>query len=107
VNADGDSALSIAACERFSEVIQVLLDNGANPDHQNKEGRSPLMEAALWGRIDNVKCLLEHGANGKLGDICSRQAADFAVASSRNDKERSCRSGSDFQGYREDIFVAS
>lgn len=87
-NEEGKSALCLAACEKYTAVTKLLLDHGANPDHQDNAGRTPLMEAALWGRIDNVNCLLEHGADRKLRDIRRRQAVDLARSSSQNDEER-------------------
>jgi hypothetical protein len=65
------------------------------------------MEAALWGRIENVKHLLQHGANRNLRDICSRRAADLAEPSSRNDEERYLRSGSEHQVRREVTLLAN
>lgn len=91
VNKKGESALSIAACERHAAVVKLLLDRGANPDHQDERGRTPLMEAALWGRIENVNHLLDHGANRKLRDNEGRQAADLAALSQRNGEERHAR----------------
>jgi ankyrin repeat protein len=32
----------------YPDVIKLLLDHGEKPDHRNKEGRTPLVEAALW-----------------------------------------------------------
>lgn len=72
VDEEDNSALNLAACEKYPAIIKLLHDHGADVDHQNKNGRSPLMEAALWERIDNVRCLLEHGANRNLRDIHSR-----------------------------------
>lgn len=57
------------------------------------------MEAALWGRIDNVKHLLEHDANRNLCDIHGRQAAEFAGLSLQNDEERYQRFGKEVQMY--------
>jgi len=103
----GKSALSLAACEKYSNVVKLLLDHGAKPDHQNNDGRTPLMEAAFWGRIENVNYLLEHGADRKLRDIHGQRASDLAESSMRNDEERYRRSGGDFQVYRENTFIAN
>lgn len=106
-NEEGKSALSLAACEKYSAVTKLLLDHGARPDHQDNEGRTPLMEAALWGRIENVKCLLEYGANRKLRDIHCHRAVDLAGPSLQNDEERYHRSGGEDQVYRENTFIAN
>lgn len=105
-NEHGKSALHLAACEKYPSVTKLLLDHGAKPNAQDNDGRTPLMEAALWGRIDNINYLLEHGADRKLRDIHGHQAADLADSSLRNHEERYQRSGGEVQVYREDTFVA-
>lgn len=104
---DDNSALNLAACERHSNIVKLLLNEGVNVDCQNNAGRSSLMEAALWGRIDNVKHLLEHGANKYLHDSHGRQAIELAEPSLRNDKERYDRSGRESQVYKANAFIAN
>jgi len=104
---EGKSALSLAACEKYPAVTKLLLDHGARHDYQDNEGRTPLMEAVIWGRIENVNCLLEHGANRKLRDIHGHQAIDLAEQSPQNDEERYRRSGGEHQVYRENTFIAN
>ena len=43
----GKSALSLAACEKYPPITKFLLDHEAKPNHQDKDGRTPLMKAAL------------------------------------------------------------
>lgn len=107
IDEKGNSALNLAACEKYPAIVKLLLDHGADGDHQNNEGRSPLMEAAIWGRIENVKHLLEHGVNRTLCDIRGRQAAELAGPSLQNDEERYQRSGGEVQIYREITFTAN
>ena len=107
INKEGNSVLNLAACGKHPAMIKLLLDHGADVDHQNKDGRSSLMEATLWGRIDNVTYLLEHGANRNLRDIHNSRAIDLAKPSFRNDEERYRRSGGKFPTYREDTFIAN
>lgn len=59
VGKDGNTALLIAACEKYPAIVKLLLERGADPNFQSKEGRTPLMEAALWGRRENVEHLLD------------------------------------------------
>ncbi|QJT97560.1 ankyrin repeat domain-containing protein [Wolbachia endosymbiont of Diaphorina citri] len=40
-----------------------LVDRGADADSKNKDGRTPLHDAALEGHNGVVKTLLERGAN--------------------------------------------
>ncbi|KAF2998833.1 hypothetical protein E8E13_002593 [Curvularia kusanoi] len=103
----GNSALVLAASEQFPDMIKLLLDKGANANHQNGNGRTPLMEASLWGRIENVKYLLDYGADKALRDTDGRQAIDLAKQSEQNDEERYDRAGGDTEVYREKHFLAN
>ena len=42
--------------------MQLLLQSGANIEAKDKNGNTPLMRAASWGRTENVKLLLDRGA---------------------------------------------
>jgi hypothetical protein len=107
IDEEGNSALNLAASEKYPAIVKLLLDYGVDADHQNKNGRSPLMEAAIWGRTDNVKHFLEYGVNRTLHDIHGHQAAELAGPSLRNDEERYWRSGGEVQIYREVTFIAN
>jgi len=85
VTANGDSALTASAgigwvdgvtYERSPaenlEAVRLLLDLGVDPNHANNEGRTALMGAALKGRPDVVKLLVERGAKLELRDRGSR-----------------------------------
>ncbi|HET9646057.1 MAG TPA: ankyrin repeat domain-containing protein [Burkholderiaceae bacterium] len=63
--ADGDTALLLAAWGGHSEAVDMLLRFGADPNHLNvldKNGRTPLMQAAKSGRWNVVKGLVHAGA---------------------------------------------
>jgi ankyrin repeat protein len=85
VTANGDSALTAAAgigwvdgvtYERSPaenlEAVRLLLDLGVDPNHANNEGRTALMGAALKGRTDVIRLLVERGAKLELRDRGSR-----------------------------------
>ena len=85
VTANGDSALTAAAgigwvdgvtYERSPaenvEAVRLLLDAGVDPNHANNEGRTPLMGAALKGRTDVIRLLVERGAKLDARDRGSR-----------------------------------
>ena len=107
VNGGGLTALLIAACEKYPAIVKLLLERGADPNFQTKEGRTPLMEAALWGRYENVEHLLEYGANKKLIDNGGLKAVDLATSSDRNEEERYSRSGGEHQIYKEITYTAN
>lgn len=44
------------------EVSRILLEYGANTEHQDKDGSTPLMIASLYDRLGVAKLLLEKGA---------------------------------------------
>ena len=46
--------------------MQLLLDYGANIDHQNTWGNTALISAVLKNQLHTVKVLLERGANVDL-----------------------------------------
>jgi ankyrin repeat protein len=85
VTANGDSALTAAAgigwvdgvtYERSAaenvEAVRLLLDLGLDPNHANNEGRTALMGAALKGRTDVIRLLVERGAKLDARDRGSR-----------------------------------
>ena len=106
-NPAGKTTLILAACEKHPDIVGLLLEYGANPNLPDINGRTPLMEAALWGRFDNVKHLLAFGAQKDLRDKEGLKAMDFAEVSDRNDEERFLRSGAESEVYRENTFLAN
>ncbi|RYC79446.1 hypothetical protein BFJ63_vAg17670 [Fusarium oxysporum f. sp. narcissi] len=104
ITTSGETALHMAACEMHPEMVKLLLDFGADPNARTVDGRTPLMEAAIWGRLENVKCLLSHGADKFI--MCMRKgkwlrAIDFAADTWENSEERYDRSGGKHQVYKE------
>ena len=103
----GKTALHFAACEKYPQILELLLQRGANPNAADVNGRVPLTEAALWGRLENVQVLLKHGAKKEVK--CVRdghrlRAIDFARPLRANAEERYSRSGFEHQVYKENTY---
>ncbi|KAI7755821.1 hypothetical protein M8C21_030951 [Ambrosia artemisiifolia] len=61
---DRHSALHIAAANGQNQIVCLLLENGSvNPDSLNRYKQTPLMLAAMHGKISCVEKLIEAGAN--------------------------------------------
>uniref|UniRef100_K3XBW9 Uncharacterized protein n=1 Tax=Globisporangium ultimum (strain ATCC 200006 / CBS 805.95 / DAOM BR144) TaxID=431595 RepID=K3XBW9_GLOUD len=60
---DGRTALSYVAEAGNAEVVQLLLDRGADINEKDKYGRSPLSHAAQAGKAEIVQLLLDRGAD--------------------------------------------
>ena len=58
--------------ENFEAIRMLLDDLGLDPNIPNKEGRTPLMGAALKGRNDVIEMLVAHGARLETRDGGSR-----------------------------------
>ncbi|KAE8693108.1 putative E3 ubiquitin-protein ligase XBAT31 [Hibiscus syriacus] len=57
------SALHIATANGQIEILGILLEKSSNPDVVNRHKQTPLMLAAMHGKISCVKKLIEAGAN--------------------------------------------
>ena len=71
------TALSEAACQGHLEIVQQLLDMGADPNTQNDAGRTPLYRASYNGHAECISVLLRNGADPRL---CSGIEAPVDVA---------------------------
>ena len=60
--ADGTTALIWAAYNGDAELVERLLEAGADADAKNEFGASAISEAAIGGYTDVVAALLEGGA---------------------------------------------
>ncbi|XP_056145493.1 ankyrin repeat domain-containing protein 50 [Lampris incognitus] len=58
----GATALSIAAQEGHTNIVAMLLEKGANPDHMDKYGRRPVKVAGKRGHFPIVRLLESYGA---------------------------------------------
>ena len=75
------TALHFAVQEKRADVVQVLIDAGADIETKDDEGRSPLLLASIEGELTTVKTLVEAGADVRATDAerdtCLTLAAHF------------------------------
>lgn len=108
---DGRTNLIIAAVEQSSAMISLLIKHGAEVNAVANSGRTALMEAALFGWVDNVKILLKNNADKNIRDSQNRRAIDLARDNYKTRRERHDRTGGNFMtssnrrlGCNEDTF---
>lgn len=70
--------LHSAAATQNLELVQLLLDRGADPNAQQPSGVAPLHSAAHTGQLEICKRLLRAGANPALRTHAGETALDFA-----------------------------
>ena len=66
--------------EEASNVLEYCAQH-ANPNVKSSEGLTPVHVAALWGRLQNLKCLISHGGDINQTDVEGNNALDFARTS--------------------------
>ncbi|KAL9034541.1 MAG: hypothetical protein Q9180_005346, partial [Flavoplaca navasiana] len=78
------SALHLAANSGFSQVVRVLLDHGADPNHRAGRYGHPLFFAARNGHMEVVQILLKYGADvdtrGDRHTVLARAARNGELA---------------------------
>jgi ankyrin repeat protein len=72
------TSLIYAASNRDINILNVLLEKGADVNAQNGYGYSALIMAAAKGHLDQVKSLLAKGADVNLKNDKGRTALDEA-----------------------------
>ncbi|KAM6955387.1 uncharacterized protein ankrd50l [Lycodopsis pacificus] len=63
------TALSIAAQQGHANIVAMLLERGANPNHMDKYGRSPVKVAGKHGHFSIVRLLESYGAKPYVGQL--------------------------------------
>lgn len=75
----GMTALLHAAREGHVEVVEVLLDGGADIDQVSGDGSSPLVLALLNGQFELAMVLIERGADPSIATVTDGVSPLFAV----------------------------
>ncbi|CAH8654403.1 unnamed protein product [Schistosoma curassoni] len=70
-----DTALSIACSHGKLEIVEELLNRGANKEHRNISDYTPLSLAASGGYVEVIQLLLRHGA-----EINSRTGSKLGIS---------------------------
>jgi len=92
VDEEGNNGILLAAAEDAGlDTIKWLEQKGVSIDQRNYYGRTALMEAALWGRLETLQFLIDRGASMSAEDANGHRAADLAADSERNEEERISR----------------
>jgi ankyrin repeat protein len=101
VNKGGMTALHMACMHGHLEVVQILLDRGANVHVRDNNGSFPLHVAAAFNHADVCRLLLEYGADPDRKDwrnmtaleVAQQNKAERAVAMLGDSKAvEACRS---------------
>ena len=79
----GMTALLHAAREGHVEVVEVLLDGGADIDQVSGDGSSPLVLALLNGQFELAMVLIERGADPSIATVTDGVSPLFAVLQTR------------------------
>ena len=77
----GKTCLILAIINQDSKCVEVLLENGADPNMLCNEKRSPLMYACQVESYDLISLILENGGDPSLVDIGGFTALDYARSS--------------------------
>lgn len=79
INKRGTNALHFATSCNKLEIIQILVENGANLEFTHERyGTTSLIEGAKWGKDAIVRFLIESGADINAKDFEGNTAMDYA-----------------------------
>jgi ankyrin repeat protein len=74
------TALMIAAYNHHKDIVQLLLDSGADVNAQNEAGLTPLFYACQANDVGIATCLLNHGAQPNIGDKSGTTPLHWALS---------------------------
>ncbi len=85
---DEDSPLSRAAIHGDPAIVQLFINHGAQVDHEDLDGVTPLMKAAEKGHTDVVETLLRAGADPERKDFLGNKIEDHIEDNERREEWR-------------------
>jgi hypothetical protein len=74
----GNSLLAHAVMLKKSDIVMLLIHNGADINAANIYGTTPLILAVQSGNVEQVRTLLKYGSSVKQLDNTKRSALDYA-----------------------------
>ena len=84
----GDTALHIACENNHLQIVQYLIEKGANIEIQDCGGKTSLHFASLYGNTEVVKYLVSKGANKNAKTKNGKTPYDIACNSYNSDKSQ-------------------
>lgn len=72
------TSLQAACYKGYEEIADALLAYGANPNHYDANGTSPLIYATQFKHFTIIKLLLKYGADKEYKDLSGFTAMDYA-----------------------------
>ncbi len=85
VDAKGNTALIRSISSRKNAEAQELIKQGADINHQNNMGDTPLMVATTSGNVEMVKLLLKNNVNINLRTLAGSPALSMAINMRKRD----------------------
>lgn len=76
---NGNTALQFAASNGHHEIVNYLIENGADLNHQDKQGQTALSDAAAHNCVKCVHALISAGADIERTDQVGRTPLAYAV----------------------------
>ena len=71
---DGNTPIFCSVARSFVKVVRLFIDSGANVNHMNKMGKTPLFLACLTKNKECIDVLLKAGARVSLVDFADLSA---------------------------------
>ncbi|XP_066249378.1 ankyrin repeat and LEM domain-containing protein 1-like [Euwallacea similis] len=72
----------VIGCDSYEfarDVINVILQNGGNPNVRSDDGLTPIHIAAAWGRSEFLELLLKNGGDPEVGDVTRKTPFHYAA----------------------------